>query len=203
MGIADLTESIIANAHDQADKVLADADEEVRKIEKETKELVEKEITRREKLLQQERDLQERKMEAETHLLEAQERLVCKQEQINLAFEEAWAKISKMSAKERSTYLTRKKQEVQEMLGKNASIFCAKPDIQAMKKISPVKGTIDASGGFIAKSQNGRVEIDCTFERRLEEIRQKITPEIATFLFNEKNEQRKNLPTKKRQGGKK
>lgn len=185
MGIADLTGSIIDQAHDQADAILSKADEEVRKIDEETEVLVKKKKMQIEKSLEQERDIQVRKMDAEIHLLETQERLVCKQEQIDLAFEEAWQRISKMGSTERKKYLQTRESQARAALGNNIVILCAKPDAKLMKSSGKSRETIDSAGGFIARSKDGKVELDCTFERRLEEVRQKLTPEIARFLFEQ------------------
>ncbi|MBI4344387.1 MAG: hypothetical protein HY555_02250 [Euryarchaeota archaeon] len=130
---------------------------------------------------------------ANAKLRERKAKLDAKEEVIKEAFGLAEEKLKEAaSGKEYQAVLKNLLQEAVASLGSGSLVVMGrKEDAKHLKEVLPAvaKGlklsneTISAAGGVIVKTEDGRVEVNNTFETRLARLRDDLRPAVSKILF--------------------
>jgi V/A-type H+-transporting ATPase subunit E len=180
-------EGILREARDKAEKIKAEAEKKAKGIEDEI-------IGKGKREAEQEKQ----RIIANARLRARKMKLDAKEEVIRAALEEAEKKLKKVStSKDYPKVLENLIEEAAISIGeKEVKIFVRKEDAriltadlleklskEAKCKISLSSQTINTCGGVIARTNDGRVEVDNTLETRMERMREDLRSQVAEVLL--------------------
>lgn len=184
--IEELTSTIISDARAQAQRIDEETDAEVTRLEEETAKLLAAERERLYAQAKREQTELEQRAEAKRQLEATQKALLFKQELIDDVFKSAERALHDMSAGKRRKLIHALHERVKRQIA-IGSIYAAKKDVRYIKGAR----VGDGSGGFVAKSKDGKVMIDMRFDTLLTDIKARKTANVAKILFYEKEVKRK------------
>jgi vacuolar-type H+-ATPase subunit E/Vma4 len=176
----ELVAGITKDARQQAGEIEEQTQKEIARINAETATLI---IEQRKRLYdnahhQQEEQLQ--RAESRRNLEAMQETLACKQQLIDRAFSEAKKELAHLAGVKRKKLLENLWKRTGIDVG---TVITSKKDAQFFKGKSVKIKTMECTGGFIAVSRDGKVQVDLRIETLLESIRQHKVAQVSEMLF--------------------
>lgn len=185
MPLEDLIAQIEEDANGEIDKIIREAKEEVRRKirEAEAKAKAEREKMRK----HAERELENKKRSELSRMrIEEKKKILQKKEEIiNRCFDLAIAKLRDLSSKEYIALLKPIVERNLKKVGSECEILISREEDKKIAKELKVEvgNRIEAIGGLIIKSKDGRISIDCTFDGILKRRENEIRIEIGKVLF--------------------
>ena len=180
MALEKVKEKILAEALQKAESKTASAKLAAKEIEKSiARAIMEKEAELKASLEAEAENIR-RKEEASAKLEARKATLAFKKAFIDSVFEGAKDKLKKLTAKEREIHIKSliKKAESEIEIG---TILCNQSDKAFAKNYKTEDVRI--IGGIIAESPDGKVRIDLSYEAMLAELKERLSNEINTLLF--------------------
>ncbi len=186
MGIDKLTSSLLKEADEEAARIVEAAETHVRKMKEDEhakSASLEKEAEAEvEKLLKEQKNerLAWARLEAKRVVAEARE------DAINSAIDDIFSSLKEIKgSKEYKTFISRKVSEAVNELGGKLTIHVAKGDKNLLPKLPKecrVVADLDALGGAMIETEDGKMRVDLTLETvielRKDELRKKISSEL-------------------------
>ncbi len=191
-----IVKKINEDAEAEASKILQDARAQAEEVKKEAEaeadEIYKEIISRYEREAEQEKQriVANAKLKARKAVLDARE------EVIKAAFAEAERKLKELPKKEYKEILEKLILEAVEAIGGDEVVLTRKEDSRTisstlLKKLSEETGFeitkakehITAIGGVVVRSSDGKIEVDNTFETRLERFKDDLRRDVAEVLF--------------------
>jgi V/A-type H+-transporting ATPase subunit E len=170
---------IVEKAQEQAKTILSEAEKEAREIEEEWR-----------KRYQRERDGIFKRREIVAHLDARKLRLAAQRELIDEAFAESINKLQQLNGEEYTSWMSALLEEaLQSVENKRGEVLlCEKEKVLNegwIKRFNEKHGTdlaiakerLSASGGFLLRIE--RVEVNCTFEKLVDFVRDDLEPEVV------------------------
>lgn len=176
---------ILNEARTQAEKIKRDANAEADEI---YSEILPK--YKREAEQEKQRIVANAKLRARKAVLDA------KEDVIKFAFNTAETKLQKLPKKDYTKVLEKLIIEGVEALDADTVVIARKEDSKAINsallkrvsektgfKVTKVREYINVMGGVVLRSSDGKIEVNNTFETRLERFRDELRKEVAGLLF--------------------
>lgn len=179
--IEELSSNILRDAQAQAGQIDEETRAEVERINAETRRLVEQQRAKLQQQAKQQMLEIAARLEAKRELVARQAMLQAKQELLENTFKAAAEQLYSLKGAKRNALIKRLLQDASKQIA-IGSIISAKKDARSIKG---TKVIVDGKGGFIAKSKDGKVQIDMRFETLLEDVKARKAAEVAAVLFKE------------------
>ncbi len=177
---------ILNEARTQAEKIKRDANVEADEIYSEILPKYEREAEQ-----EKQRIVANAKLRARKAVLDAREDV------IKLAFNAAGTKLQKLPKKDYTKVLEKLILEGVEAIDADTVVIARKEDSRAITsallkrvsektgfKVTKAREYINAMGGVVLRSSDGKIEVNNTFETRLERFRDELRKEVAEVLFS-------------------
>lgn len=191
-----IVNKINQDARSEASKIVGEAEEEAEKKKNEAEsksEEIYQEIIERYK---REAGQEKQRIVANAKLQKRKEILDAREEVIQESFQKAREKLENLPSKEYKKILENLILEAMEAIDGDAEVMVRKEDGKAVNKnflqklskeaghnIEKSKENISAVGGVVVRSKDGKIEVDNTFDTRLERYRGEMRREVAKILF--------------------
>lgn len=187
MGIEKLTSTLLKDAQDEAAGIIETAEGHVKKMkadERAKSASLEKEAEAEvEKILKEERNerLAWARLEAKRVVAEARE------DAIGNAIEDIFSSLKEIrSSKEYKAFVSKKVSEAVNELGGKLTIHVVKADKNLLPKLPKgcvVVADLDALGGAVIETEDGKMRVDLTLETVIELRRDELRKKISAELF--------------------
>ena len=183
MAIENLLEEIRNDAEQEVKEIISDAKREAEKLIKNAEQDAEKKASKLREEAERNAEIAESRIVASAKRNARIEIMKARDEIINRVIDEMKEKLKKIKGKKYRDYVEKAIENGKEKIGKIYIMAARKEDEKVAKEMGvEVKGKVDAIGGVIIKSIDGKKEIDATFDallkRRMNELRIKISERL-------------------------
>jgi len=187
MGVREIISKIEEETSREVKRIIDEAEKEAEKKLQEIKVSIQREKER--KLREANREIETRKrIEIARIRQEIKKKLLDRREElIEKCFETAKEKLGKLP-KRRYEKLVRKLMErACREIGDDCLIIASRKEDESIAESLGLKvgGKVEAIGGFIARSGDGKVSIDCTFDGIVERKKDLLREKVGKILFEE------------------